>query len=166
MRINYTRGISMGRITDVGLALPHDVLWNHCRDRRVQVIRKVTGAPRRPQRGIRARSGTSSKGVAYRLATARQPPAGSDLEPAHLETAEGVPCDLTSRPTTSRPNEESWDFDGHKLTSARIRTRRSPMQTHETSPVSGASFVGMTYGACHGPSNLPAGVLGVSTPLG
>jgi hypothetical protein len=114
MRINYTRGISMGQITDVGLALPHDVLWNRCRDRRVQVTRQVTGALRRPQCGIRAQSGTSSKGAAYRLATARQPPAGSDLEPACLKIAGGVPRDLASKPATSRPDKESWDFDGNE----------------------------------------------------
>jgi hypothetical protein len=114
MRVNYTRGVLMGRITDVDLASPHDVLWNHCRDRRVQVIRQVTGALRQPQHGIRARSGTSSKGAAYRLAIARQPPAGSDLEPARLETAGGVPRDSASKPATSRPDEESWDFDGNE----------------------------------------------------
>jgi hypothetical protein len=48
-------------------------------------------------------------------------------------------------------------------TSARRRTRRSPMLTHETLPVSGASVVGMTNGACYGPSYMPAGVPGVST---
>jgi hypothetical protein len=37
------------------------------------------------------------------------------------------------------------------------------MLAHETSPVSGASVVGMTYGGCHVPSYLPAGVPGVST---
>jgi hypothetical protein len=37
------------------------------------------------------------------------------------------------------------------------------MIAHETSPVSGASVVGMTYGACHMLSYLPAGVPGVST---
>jgi hypothetical protein len=37
------------------------------------------------------------------------------------------------------------------------------MLAHETSPVSGASVVEMTYGACHVPSYLPAGVPGVST---
>jgi hypothetical protein len=37
------------------------------------------------------------------------------------------------------------------------------MQIHETSPVSGASVVRMTNGACHGPSYLPAGVPGIST---
>jgi hypothetical protein len=35
------------------------------------------------------------------------------------------------------------------------------MITHETSPVSGASVVGMTYGAHHGPRNMPTGVPGV-----
>jgi hypothetical protein len=37
------------------------------------------------------------------------------------------------------------------------------MLAHETSPVSGASVVEMTYGGCHVPSYLPAGVPGVST---
>jgi hypothetical protein len=46
-------------------------------------------------------------------------------------------------------------------TSARRRTHRSPMLAHETLPVSGASVTGMTYGAHHEPSNMPAGVPGV-----
>jgi hypothetical protein len=75
------------------------------------VTRQITGALCRLQRGIKTQSGTSSKGTAYRLATARQPLAGSDLEPAHLETAGGVPRDLAPRPATSRPDRESWDFD-------------------------------------------------------
>jgi hypothetical protein len=37
------------------------------------------------------------------------------------------------------------------------------MLAHETSLVSGASVVGMTYRAHHGPSNMPAGVPGVPT---
>jgi hypothetical protein len=37
------------------------------------------------------------------------------------------------------------------------------MIANETSPVSGASVVGMTYGAHHGPGNTPAGVPGVPT---
>jgi hypothetical protein len=37
------------------------------------------------------------------------------------------------------------------------------MPAHETSPVSGASVVGMTYGAYHRPSNMPAGVPAVPT---
>jgi hypothetical protein len=37
------------------------------------------------------------------------------------------------------------------------------MLAHETLPVSGASVVGMTYGAHHGPSNMPSGIPGVPT---
>jgi hypothetical protein len=32
------------------------------------------------------------------------------------------------------------------------------MLAHETSPVSGASVIGMTYGAHHGPGSMPAGI--------
>jgi hypothetical protein len=46
---------------------------------------------------------------------------------------------------------------------ARRGTRRSPMLAHETSPVSGASVMGITYGGCNVLSYLPAGVPGVST---
>jgi hypothetical protein len=35
------------------------------------------------------------------------------------------------------------------------------MLAHETSPVSGASVVGMTYGAHHRPGSMPAGVPGI-----
>jgi hypothetical protein len=37
------------------------------------------------------------------------------------------------------------------------------MLAHETSPVSGASVVGMTSGVCQGQRYMPAGVPGVST---
>jgi hypothetical protein len=37
------------------------------------------------------------------------------------------------------------------------------MPAHETSAVLGASVMGMTYGAYHRPSNMPAGVPGVPT---
>jgi hypothetical protein len=37
------------------------------------------------------------------------------------------------------------------------------MLAHETSPASGPSVGGMTYGAHHGPSNMSAGVPGVPT---
>jgi hypothetical protein len=63
MQVNQTHGISMGRITDIGLVSPHDVLWNNYGDRRVQVTRRDTVALRWPQRGIRTQSGTSSKGL-------------------------------------------------------------------------------------------------------
>jgi hypothetical protein len=110
--------------------------------------------------------GNKSQGAGLRRAAAWRSPARSVSELARPETAGNTPQDLTSRPMTSRPNEESWDFDRNELTSARTRTCRSPMQTHETSPFSGVSVVGMTYGACQGLSNMPAGVPGVSTALG
>jgi hypothetical protein len=101
----------------------------------------------------------------YRLAAAWLSPAGSVLEPAHPETAGDTPRDLNSRTTTSKPDEESWDFNGSVLTLARKRTRRSPMQTHETSPVSGASVVGMTSGVRQGRCCLPEGIPRISTVL-
>jgi hypothetical protein len=44
---------------------------------------------------------------------AQQPPARSVLESVRPETAGDTPRDLTSRATTSKPDEESWDFDGN-----------------------------------------------------
>jgi hypothetical protein len=114
MRINHTCGVSMGHFADASLISSHDVLWNHHGGRIVKMTRQDAGALRRPQRGTRTRSGTSSKGATHRLETAGQPPAGLDLEPARLETAGGVPRNLTSKPATSRPDKESWDFDGNK----------------------------------------------------
>jgi hypothetical protein len=108
---------------------------------------------------------SKSRGVEHQQAAAWQPPTGSVLEPACPETTGDTPRSLTSRPTTSEPGEESWDFDGSGLTSARNRTRRSPMLTHETSPVSGASVVGMTSRVGQGQRCLPADVLGISTAL-
>jgi hypothetical protein len=105
------------------------------------------------------------RGAACRLAAAWQPPAESILEPARLETAGDTLRDWISRSMTSKLDEESWDFDGSVRTSTRNRTRRSPMLTHETSPVSGASVVGMTSGVCQGQRCLPADVPGVSTAL-
>jgi hypothetical protein len=101
----------------------------------------------------------------HRLAAAEQPRAGSALEPVRPETAGGALPGLTSRTTTSEPDEGSWDFDGSVSTSARNRTRRSPMLTHETSPVSRASVVGMTVWVGQGQSHLPADVPGISTTL-
>jgi hypothetical protein len=62
MRVDQTRSVLMGRITDVSLVSPHDVIWNHYRDQRVQATRHDTAALRWPQRGIRTQSGTSSEG--------------------------------------------------------------------------------------------------------
>jgi hypothetical protein len=49
-------------------------------------------------------------------------------------------------------------------TLARKGTRRSPMQAHETSPVLGASVMGMTSGVCQGQRCLPALAKGPAAP--
>jgi hypothetical protein len=130
------------------------------------MTRQDAGALRRPQRGIKTRSGTSSKGAAHRLVAARRRPAGLYLEPAHLEMAGGAPRDLASKSATSGPDKESWNFDGNEQYFGEEKNPPIPMLAHETLPVSRASVMGITYGACQGPSNMPAGVLGVSTALG
>jgi hypothetical protein len=71
--------------------------------------------------------------------------------------------DLTSGSMAAKPDEETWDFDGSMLTSARKGTRRSPMLTHDTSPVSGASVVGMTSRVGQGQPCLSADDPGIST---
>jgi hypothetical protein len=109
--------------------------------------------------------GSKSRGARHQQADAWQPPAGSVRRPAHPETTDDVPRNLTPRSMTSEPGEESWDFDGSVLTSARKGTRRSPMLTHETSPVSGASVVGMNSRVGQGQRHLPADVPGTSTML-
>jgi hypothetical protein len=88
--------------------------------------------------------GFKFRGAGRRLAAVKQPRAGSVLEPVRPETAGKVLQDLATRTTTSEPDERSWDFDGSEIALARNSTRRSPMLTHETSPVSGATVVGMT----------------------
>jgi hypothetical protein len=103
------------------------------------------------------------QGARRRLVAAEQPRAGSVLDPVCPETAGKVLRDLTSRTMTSEPDE---DFDGHESTSARNRTRRSPMLTHETSTVSGASVMGMTIWVRQGQSHLPADIPGITTALG
>jgi hypothetical protein len=96
----------MGRVADAYQSAPHDDLGSYDGgDSEVKMTRLVTGALRRPQRGIKTRSGTSSKGVAYRLATAKQPLAGSNQELACLETAGGVPCDLPSKTSNLRTRQ-------------------------------------------------------------
>jgi hypothetical protein len=103
----------MGCIADVCQSIPHDDSRSYDGgDSKVKVIRRATGAPCRPC-GIKTRNGIGSEGAAHRLAAAEQLPAGLDLEPACIETAGRVSRNLTSEPTTSRPDEESWDFDGN-----------------------------------------------------
>jgi hypothetical protein len=87
-------------------------------------------------------------------------------EPARPEMAGDTPRGSASKTTTSEPGERFWDFNECELTLARNRTRRSPMLTHETSPVSGASVVGMTIRVGRGQSHLPADVPRISTALG
>jgi hypothetical protein len=110
--------------------------------------------------------GFKFRGAGCRLAAMKQPRAGSVLEPVRPETAGRALPNLTSRTTTSEPDERSWDFDRCKSTSARNRTRRSPMLTHETSPVLGASVMGMTIWVGQGQSHLPADVPGITMALG
>jgi hypothetical protein len=63
------------------------------------------------------------RGARHRLAAVEQPIAGLVLESARPEMAGRALRGLTSRTTTSKPNERSWDFDGCESTSARNRTR-------------------------------------------
>jgi hypothetical protein len=157
----------MGHDADVCQSAPHDDWGSYDGgDSEVKTTRPAIGALRRSWRGIKTRSATSSEGAACRLVTTRRPPAGLNLEPARLEAAGGVPRNLSSKPATSRPGKESWDFYGNEQDFGEEKNPPKPMLTHETSPVSGASVVGITYGACQDQSYLPAGVPGVSTMLG
>jgi hypothetical protein len=102
----------MGHVADMCQSIPHyDSGSYDGGDSKVKMTRLATGALRRPQRRIKTRSSTSSKEAAHRLTAASLwPPAGLSLEPVRLETARGIPRDLSSKPATSRPDGESWDF--------------------------------------------------------
>jgi hypothetical protein len=153
----------MGHIIDVSSTMPHDVPRNHYGDRRVQATGRYAAALRPVAAWVQDPKRFKFRGAGRRLAAAEQPKARSILEPARSETVDDTPRGLTSRSTTSEPGKESWDFDGSMPTSARNRTRRSPMLTHETSLVSGASVMGMTSRVGQGQSRLSANVLGIST---
>jgi hypothetical protein len=58
-------------------------------------------------------------------ARGRQP--GRILEPARLETAGRTPQDLTSRPTASKSDKESWDFDEDEQD---LSEKRNPPKPH------------------------------------
>jgi hypothetical protein len=58
--------------------------------------------------------GSKSQGAGQRRTAAWRSLAGSVSEPARPETAGNTPQDLTSRLMASRPDKESWDFDGNK----------------------------------------------------
>jgi hypothetical protein len=105
----------MGHVADVCQSAPHDDSGSYDGgDSEVKMTRLATATLHRLQRRDGTRSGTSSKEAASQFATARQPPVGSNLEPARLETAGGVLRNLASKSATSRPDQESWDFDGNK----------------------------------------------------
>jgi hypothetical protein len=106
--------------------------------------------------------GHEFQGAERRLSTAGQSRASSVREPARPEMAGGTPRNSTSRLTTFQPDEKPWDFDGRELTLARNRTHRSPMLSHETSPVLGASVVGMTIWVGQGQSHLPVDIPGIA----
>jgi hypothetical protein len=106
------------------------------------------------------------RGAGRRLTAMEQLPAGSVLEPARPETAGDTPRDLTSRLIAFQPDEKPWYFDGCELTSARNRIHRSPMLSHETSPVLGASVMGMTIWVGQGQSHLPADITGITATSG
>jgi hypothetical protein len=92
----------MGYVADVCQSTPHDDSGSYDGgDSEVKMTRLATGTLRQPQCGSKTRSGTSSKEAAHRLAAA------SWVTPG----AGAVPCDLASKPATSKPDQESWDFD-------------------------------------------------------
>jgi hypothetical protein len=155
----------MGHVADTCQIASHDDSGSYdSGDSEVKMTRPITGALRRPWLKIEARSSASSKEAACRPANRRE--ATSWIEPgagmsrdgrrglARRNSRTGKPPDQMENPETQAKTSE---------TSARSGTRQSPMLAHETSPVLGASVGGMTYGACHMPRCLPAGVPGVST---
>jgi hypothetical protein len=61
----------MGHVADVCQSTPHDDLRSYDRgDSKVKMTRLATSALRRPQRGSKTESGTSSKEAAHRLVAA------------------------------------------------------------------------------------------------
>jgi hypothetical protein len=49
------------------------------------------------------------------------------LEPVHPETTGNTLQDMTSRPTTSRSDKESWDFDGNEQD---FGEEKNPLKPH------------------------------------
>jgi hypothetical protein len=160
MRFNRTRGVLMGRDADASSTSLHDACRNHCGGRGVKMTRLATGAQRWPPRGNKTRSSASSQAAARWLVADGRAALWSRLVPRRSgKLCETQPRRLGKPSRTKNPGTSMRK----SKTSARRGTRRSPMLAHETSPVSGASVVGMTYGAHHGPGNMPDGVPGVPT---
>jgi hypothetical protein len=141
MRFNHTRGVSMGRDTDDSPAPLRDICRNHCGGRRVKMTGLATGAQRRPPRGNKTRSGASSQEAARRLAAASRAAPRSRLVSRRSGKLRKTQPRRQERPSRTRNPGTSTKAS---KTLARRRTRQSPMLAHETSPVSGASVVGMT----------------------
>jgi hypothetical protein len=129
----------MGRVADVCRPTPHDDLRSYGEgDSEVKVTRLVTGTLRRPLRGSEIRSGASSQEASRRLVVRRF------AAPSRAITRAGSSRD--GQRNFARPGRAGGPGTSTRTseTSAKRRTRRSPMLSHETSPVSGASVVGMT----------------------
>jgi hypothetical protein len=151
MRINHTRGASMGLNADASLVPSADIGRNHYGGRRV----KVTGRDIGHWRTASAAAGKQDP-RRCKFQGDGTPARGRQLGCARSQNASRRPEE--SRMTWPRnqrppdPMKNPGTLTEMSKTSVRRRTRRSPMLTHETSPVLGASVVGMTNGACHGPS--------------
>jgi hypothetical protein len=148
MRTNHTRGASMGHIADASLISSHDVYWNHYGGRRVKAMGQNASHwctalaamweqdPKRHKfQGGSTPARGRQPGYAWSRYVSRRPEEFRVTWPRNQQ-----PLDQTENPGTSTKMSK---------TSARRRTRRSPMLTHETLPVLKTSVVGMTNGACH-----------------
>jgi hypothetical protein len=134
----------MGRVADVCRPTSHDDSRSYDGgDSEVKVTRLATGALRRPPRGNETQSGASSQEAACRLAAASRAATGAGSSRDGRENSTKPGLDDQSQ-QASRPMETPGTSTKASKTSARGRTRQSPMLAHETSPVSGASVVGMT----------------------
>jgi hypothetical protein len=101
------RGASMGHVTDVSSATPHDISRNHYGDRKVQAMGRYAAAFRPVAAWVQTPKRFKFQGARRRLEAAEQPRAGLVLEPGHPETAGDTPQDFTSRPMTSELDEGS-----------------------------------------------------------
>jgi hypothetical protein len=133
---------------------PHHAPRGHSKGQPPRLPQKIEGlGPMRCDAAARGQVAPSPKSrgfkfqrAGHRLAAVMQLQAGLDREPAHRETA-GDAQRILDR-TVIQPDVNPCHFDGCEQTLVRKRTHRSPMLFHETSPVSGASVVGITTWVC------------------
>jgi hypothetical protein len=129
----------MGHIADICQPTSHDDSRSYGEgDSEVKVIRLATGALRRPPHGNEARGSAIPQEAARRFATPSRATARAGSSRDGRESSAGSSLDRPS------PTGNLGTSMRTSKTSAKRRTRRSPMLAHETSPVSGASVVGMT----------------------